>query len=406
MSGMFHWIREKFGAKMISLIIGLIALVFIFFGVFSPDRMQGFHDASVAGAVNGEDISVRDFNRAYSQRVEFYRQMMGDKISDEQLRSMQLRDGVFDELVNARLMAQAAQRAGLVGSDEEVRERIRSYQAFQKEGRFDPVTYKSVLRANSLAPGGFEKLVRDEISQQSWQSYFRGRVRTSESEVQREFLMTNEKRDIKYVLLTAENGKKGLRVQQAEVDAFLKDSAKLERIKGQYELRKEQDLKGKSFDSVREALAREVLASEKTAEVQKFNDQLADELVGLLTAKGSDAAVNAKLKPLGAEVKKTGLINRLNPFIPGVGQAEELMRDSFAPDSPIASRAKKYTSGAWTLVAVIAASETADLAKLPEQRQSILQQLNFRKERSLQEAWLKQAREKAKIERNMTVIGT
>ena len=59
---MLSWIREKFGTVVIGGIITFIAFVFVFYGVFSPKSTRGLHEGAVAGTVNGDSISIADFN--------------------------------------------------------------------------------------------------------------------------------------------------------------------------------------------------------------------------------------------------------------------------------------------------------------------------------------------------------
>lgn len=402
---MLTWIREKFGPVMIGLIVGFIAFVFIFSGVISPSRTKGLHEGSVAGVVNGEAISLQDFSRALNQRIEFYKQMSGGKITEAQIKAARLREGVFQEMVSQKLSSQAAEKSGMAGSDEEVRERVRQYPAFQKDGKFDTATYKMVLQANQLTPGGFEKMVRDEVAQQAWQSYFRDRVRTSESELKREFQISNDKRNIRYVLLTSEVGKKGVKIPPAEIEKFLKDASKLSMVKAQYEMKKTTEYKGVTFDQAKERIAHQLLAAEKVDDIKKFNENLAGQIVGMLgTDKASEAKVNALLKPYDTTVKATGPVTRQNPNLPGVGEAKELMADAFAAKSPIDGKAKKYSSGNWTLVAVVTETQKPDFSKLTEQKDTLVRQLNFRKERALQDAWMKRLKDNSKIEMNEAVM--
>lgn len=387
------------------MIIGGLALVFIVSGMFSPSRTRGMSEGAVAAVVNGDPISLADFSRALNQRMEFYRNMMGGKVTEAQLKQMRIRESVVEELVSMKLAQQAAEKAGLVGSDEEVREKIRQYPAFQKDGKFDTATYKMVLQQNQMSPGGFEKLVRDEATLQSWQRYFSKRVRTSEKEVEDEFLVTNDKRNIKYVLLTTENGRKGVSVPNAEIEKFLKDPSKLAIVKSQYEFKKTQEFKGKTFDQVKEEIAKSTIASEKLDDIKKAIESAAAEALPLLQAsKSSDAKVNAALKKYGAEVKETGLINRMNPYLPGIGEAKELLSDAFANQSPIEGKAKKYVSGSWTLIAVLVDSKKPDLSQMAKEREKLIKQLSYRKERELYESWMKKFREKASVEMNETVV--
>ncbi|MBL7714633.1 MAG: SurA N-terminal domain-containing protein [Bdellovibrionales bacterium] len=402
---MTPWIREKFTSIVTVVIIGGLALVFIISGMFTPSRTRGMSDAAVAAVVNGDPINLPEFSRAVNQRLEMYRSMMGGKITEAQLKQMRIREGVIEGMISEKLAKQAAEKAGLAGSDEEVRETIRKYPAFQKDGRFDAATYKLVLQQNQLTPGGFEKMVRDGASAQSWQRYFAHRVRTSEKEVENEFLISNDKRNIKYVLLTTENGRKGVQVPTAEIEKFLKDPSKLSIAKSQFEFKKTQEFKGKTFDQVKEEIARSTIASEKLDDIKKAIEAAAAEAVSKLqVAKSADAALNAALKRYGAEVKETGLVSRLNPYLPGIGEAKDLLADAFAADSPINGKAKKYVSGAWTLVAVLIDTKKPDLSQLSKEREKILKQLSFRKERELYEAWMKKFREKSSIDLNTAVI--
>ncbi len=69
---MLSWIRVKFGTVVIGGIITFIAFVFVFYGVFSPKSTRGLHEGSVAGTVNGDPISISDFNRELKFRTAIF----------------------------------------------------------------------------------------------------------------------------------------------------------------------------------------------------------------------------------------------------------------------------------------------------------------------------------------------
>lgn len=129
---MLTWIREKFGKILIGAIVTFIAFVFVFYGVFSPRRTQGFHSGTVAGIVNGDAITLSEFSKALDQRMNYFKALGGGKITPEQMKAFRLREGVFQELVSRRLMLQEADRQGLVASDEEVRTKVREMPVFQR----------------------------------------------------------------------------------------------------------------------------------------------------------------------------------------------------------------------------------------------------------------------------------
>ncbi len=403
---MLSWIREKFGPLMIGLIVGLIGFVFVVSGVFNPKRTAGMGEGSVAGMVNGEPISITEFNRELNRRMEFFKGLGGGNLSEAQLKAFHIKSGVFGELVNRKLMSQAANKQGMMASDEEVRAKITEIPAFQKNSQFDPVSYKNLLAANNYTPSGFEKMMREDLSLQNWSRYFRERVKVSDDEIKREFMVSRDKRNIKYVLLTHESAAKTVQIPAAETQKFLNDPAKLNIAKNQFESRKNTDFKGKTFEQVKEELTREILASEKTDEIRKINEGLAKQVESVLKSdKASDGKVNAMLKPYGVEVKNTGLVAQTAPALPGIGEARDLMKDAFAAPSPIEGKAKVYNSANWWLVAEVSEAQKPDLSKLDSDQNAIRQQLIGRKERDLYESWIKDLSAHAKIERNESIVG-
>ena len=403
---MLSWIREKFGPIMIGLIVGLIGFVFVVSGVFNPKRTAGMGEGSVAGMVNGEPISITEFNRELNRRMEFFKGLGGGNLSEAQLKAFHIKSGVFGELVNRKLMSQAANKQGMMASDEEVRAKITEIPAFQKNNQFDPVSYKNLLAANNYTPSGFERMMREDLSLQNWSRYFRERVKVSDDEIKREFMVSRDKRNIKYVLLTHESAAKTVQIPAAETQKFLNDPAKLNIAKNQFESRKNTDFKGKTFEQVKEELAREILASEKTDEIRKINEGLAKQVESALKSdKASDGKVNAMLKPYGVEVKNTGLVAQTAPALPGIGEARDLMKDAFAAPSPIDGKAKVYNSANWWLVAAVSEAQKPDLSKLDSDQNAIRQQLIGRKERDLYESWIKDLSAHAKIERNEAIVG-
>jgi hypothetical protein len=405
---MFNWIRQKFGPVVVTLIIGGIAMVFILSDFLAPRGTNGMPGpgAVEAGTVNGEPISSAEFLRELARRTESLKQMTGGKLTDEQLKMFRVRESVFNELVQRKLVLQDCRKAGLVPSDAEVRAKIQELPYFQKDGKFDIAAYQNVLSSNRLTAGKFEDMIRDDLIMQRWVDVVRSRVRISEDEIQREFRIANEKRNLKYVVLDLEAGKKAVQVPASEIDAFLQDSAKLARVKTRYEQDRATKFKDQKLEAVQREIAKDILASERVDEARKANQKLADQIVPLL-GKGSDARVQALVKPYGIEVKTTGLITIDSP-VPGVNDAQQLLQDAFAEKSPLIAsqggQAKKYESAAWVVIAVVTDVKKPEISKLAGESAKLEQQLRARKERELEEEWIQELRGKAKIKVNSSVI--
>lgn len=345
---MITHLRGKMGAWIVGGIIGFIAFVFIFEGVFRPGQTSGLHEGSVAGKVNGDVISLSDFNRALERRSEFMKNLTGGSVTEEQMKMFRLKESTFSELVNAKLMSQAAAKSGLEPSDEHVRQEIMKLPYFQKDGKFDVLAYKNILAANNMSPGSFEKMMREQIAVEEYTRALYIQVRVSEAELKEEFLNSKEQRNVKYVVIPSESDKKG-------------------------------DLAPK---------------------------ELADKIATLMKAdKGSDAAVNALAKPYGADVKMTNLISKAAGFIPGIGEDPALFADVFASPSPLAGKAKVYSLQGRYVVAIVTESKKADASTFEKERAQVFAQVKAKKERDLMSQAMKKLVEKAKIVPNKDIVG-
>jgi len=99
-----------------------------------------------AARVNGQEISLTDFRRAYAFRLDALRQRGGGDLPEALARQFGIPNRVLDELINTELLEQAAEKHGITVSDTDLLEYLRKDPSFQKDGVFDPETYTQVLQ--------------------------------------------------------------------------------------------------------------------------------------------------------------------------------------------------------------------------------------------------------------------
>lgn len=402
---MISVMRQKFGPVIVGGIIGLIAFVFVFTGILTPDSQLSA--GAVAGSVNGDHIFLSDFQKLVNRRMEMFRAY---GMKDEQLRAFRIEESVFRELVNSKLVGQEADRLGLSPSAAELRDRIQQLEYFQNEGKFDVQKYRDVLAANGYTPAAFEQQIAGDLKREKWQQQVMRMVNVSRSEIEREFLIGESKVTLKYVLLPTELGQKALAISQADVDAYLKDPARMNLVKGRYEPQKESLYKGKSLESVQAEIARGLIASERSDQAQKIIDELASKVQSVFGASNaSDVVVNQLLSKHGEKVRRSDDLNAKAQFIPGVGEAPELIADITADPSPIdaagGGKPKLYRVARGTLIALMVNRQKADLSRLSEEtRLRLTQQIAMAKQNEIQESWLKRLNEQAKVTRNPTLF--
>ncbi len=344
---MMQQIRGNLGKYFVGGIISIIAAVFIFEGAVSNRSTRGLHEGAVAGTVNGEPISISEYNRALERKMEMMKGILGDKITDEQLKMFRIRETAFQELVQRKLMVQQAEKAGIQPSDEEIRQEIMKLDAFKKDGKFDPMLYKQLLQANNLQSAAFEKNIRDQLSTDAWSKNLMAQVKVSRAEVKEEFMLTQEQRSIKLVSIMAEVPKAG-------------------------------DLSPKE-------------AADKVATMLKKD-------------KSSDAAVNAILKPYNVQVREIPNLNKGAGYVPGLGDDADIWTAIFA-DASLMKAAKVFHSGTRINVILVTDAKKADPAKFDKEEQKLSAQVREKKSREIMNNLMKSLMDTAKIDPNPSVIG-
>jgi len=171
------------GLKLILLfvILAFVGTSVVYFGADAIGRKR-LGDHSVA-TVNGEDIPVERFRRAYSSYIEFYRQIYKDRLTPEMAERLGISQQVINDLVQDALIGQQARREGVVVTDGELRERIQQVRAFQEDGRFSRDRYLMVLRNVHIDPADFESDQRRDLVRRKMEGLVKDGVKISPDEL-------------------------------------------------------------------------------------------------------------------------------------------------------------------------------------------------------------------------------
>ncbi|MDC0715032.1 SurA N-terminal domain-containing protein [Stigmatella sp. ncwal1] len=140
---------DGMNARKVLSLVGIIAIAVVFTLQFGPGS-TGFGGnggpvvPSAVAVVNGKEIPLRDFSRVYAGQLNSLRNR-GVPIPESYARQS-LPSQVMDQLVTRELLSQAAERHGIVPSDEELRKLIHENVDFHKDGQFNFEQYKRALR--------------------------------------------------------------------------------------------------------------------------------------------------------------------------------------------------------------------------------------------------------------------
>lgn len=156
---MLNILRKNAQSPFVQAIVVIIAVVFIFWGVGESlsDRRSGL------ATVNGKEISGQEYQKRYEQTMDRIKQQFGGQLPQSVLEGLGVKQQVLDQLIQAELLRQGAEKIGITVSEEAIQRQILEMEAFSKGGRFDEASYKAVLERNRLSPSAFEAGIRDEL---------------------------------------------------------------------------------------------------------------------------------------------------------------------------------------------------------------------------------------------------
>lgn len=211
--------------KIVAVVIfGAIILTFIISGPGLGGRGGG-PDGSVEGVaavVNDRIISLNEF-RAQSEQVERNARGRFDQLPEAQRRALtsQMRQNVLNQLIATEVVYQAAEKHGVIASDNEVKEQILQLQFLQENGHFNSERYRQFLQSMGLGADEFERQIRKQIVVQKLQELFVGSAAPTSEEIKRNRALGNQKIGLRFAAITKDELGRIGGVTDADVKAYV-----------------------------------------------------------------------------------------------------------------------------------------------------------------------------------------
>jgi peptidyl-prolyl cis-trans isomerase D len=210
---MLQRIHDSLGKWIVVIVLGLIAFSFVFWGVdFGLSGATTF-----AAKVNGEDVSLDDFNRALQARENQYRQIYRAELPEDVRR--ELRRSVIDELVRDAALTQRVESQGYRASPARVDEAIRSVEAFQVDGEYSDQLAVGLLANQGLTPPMFRALTRESLEVGDLQNGIVDSTFLTPAEFRRYIELYNQRRELAYALFDIGQFSTGLTIDDAAIAA-------------------------------------------------------------------------------------------------------------------------------------------------------------------------------------------
>ncbi|WP_426360171.1 SurA N-terminal domain-containing protein [Pseudocolwellia sp. HL-MZ19] len=221
---MLENIRESSQGMAAKVILGLVILTFALAGIGSYTNST---DTSVAD-VNGEKITLQDFNKAYQAQRNNMQQQYGEMfetLAADQTYMANFRNGVVDNLINQRLVDQNSANLAIRVSDDRIKQTIVNMPEFQVDGVFDNNRYLALInQAGFYQSSDFRDYLRLEMS----------RRQLTQALVLSEFTLPyqdtmvaelqNQTRDIRFASIGLEQFKNTVEITDEEINSFYQEN--------------------------------------------------------------------------------------------------------------------------------------------------------------------------------------
>lgn len=193
---MLDLMRKHAGSWMIKVVLGIIVVVFVFWGVGSFRNRQ----SNQVAEVNGHIISYETYLKAYSRLVDQYRRTYGNQISDDMMNMLRPNEQALNQLIDRTLLLQEADRLKIRVTAEEVAEAIRREPAFQNNGVFDADRYRRILMINNMNTEFFESSLAEDLRINQVQSLVVNGVTVLDEEARDWFDWFNSEVNLQFVM--------------------------------------------------------------------------------------------------------------------------------------------------------------------------------------------------------------
>ncbi len=199
------------GAK---IIMGLLIIAFAFWGV-SGSILSAGNDG--AATVNGEKISIADFNQANQAARNRMKSQFGDNLGTEYFDSINFKRGVMNQLVDAELLKQEAEKFDYDVSPNTVKEYIESSPGLQIDGQFSKEAYANFLAQVNKSAELLQRDIKEDIKRSALPIMISQSSFSLSSEVENQYKLSKQKRTFNYLEISSKDFEDKVEVTKEEV---------------------------------------------------------------------------------------------------------------------------------------------------------------------------------------------
>lgn len=199
-------------------IIAFVGFIFVQWG--SGRFEEGGLDRDVA-AVGRYTISGEEFQKNLAQNLEMYSKQFKNNLSRQAINQLGIAEQALQGMISGRIVQGEAAKLKLQVSDEELQGAIRSYAAFQREGRFiGAEEYERLLAYNHMTVNDFEDSLRKDLLADKLKEMVTAGLVLDPDMLREDYRKENDKAELDYIAFRIDEIKEEPEVSEAELLDF------------------------------------------------------------------------------------------------------------------------------------------------------------------------------------------
>jgi peptidyl-prolyl cis-trans isomerase D len=193
---MLQSIHDKLKGWVAGVVLGAIALVFVFWGI-----NWTLSAPTYAAKVNGTEISSNEVRQTYQQQLAQMERQSNVPLDDAMRNEIKRR--VLDEYVNSEALVTRADDLGYRVSDSELLAEMSKVPAFQVDGKFDQAHALAVLNAQGRSVSEIEGLFRRDAKLRQLDTALNASSFATPTELKEFRALTRQQRELAWLTLSA-----------------------------------------------------------------------------------------------------------------------------------------------------------------------------------------------------------
>jgi peptidyl-prolyl cis-trans isomerase D len=218
------------------LLLGALFIAFAFFGLNSYFTSNA---KTYAADVNGVEITIPEYQRAYQQMRSRMQRMMGEAYNPAMIDEDALKKSALQELIREQLILQEANDDGYAISKQLVAAQVNAVPAFKSEdGKFSVEKYRQVLQQQGMSPAEFEWRLSRELMVNQVVNGIAQTAGVSRKDLENVYNLQTQQRRFSYLELPVQDSADKVEISNDDIEQYYTahagDFMTPERVKIQY----------------------------------------------------------------------------------------------------------------------------------------------------------------------------